>query len=102
MPLRLRLQRWGKKKKPFYRIVVADSRAPRDGKFIEIVGYYHPQAKEPQEKLYHFKEDRVLYWLSQGVKPTDTVYSLLKKSGILDRRKNGNARKEEDRSEGTS
>jgi len=70
----------GAKKKPFYRIVVAENEAPRDGRFIEIVGNYDPM-KDPAE--INLKEDRVTEWLSKGAKPTQTVLSLLKKKGLI-------------------
>lgn len=70
----------GAKKKPFYRIVVADSEAPRDGRFIEIVGNYDP-LKDPGEV--NLKEDRITDWLSKGARPTATVSKLLKKKGFM-------------------
>ncbi len=79
MAVKIRLTRLGAKKRPFYRIVVANNESPRDGRFIEIVGNYDP-TKEPAEV--YFKEDRILEWLSKGAIPTDTVSSLLKKKGI--------------------
>ena len=75
MAVKIRLARHGAKKKPFYRIVVADSESPRDGRFIETVGTYDP-LKQPA--AVNIKEERVKYWLSQGAKPTDTVRSLIK------------------------
>jgi len=69
----------GKKKQPFYRIVAADSRAPRDGRFIELVGTYDPIKKSHSVE---YKEDRVLHWLSAGAQPTDTVRSLLRGKGL--------------------
>ncbi|MBW2674254.1 MAG: 30S ribosomal protein S16, partial [Deltaproteobacteria bacterium] len=75
MAVKIRLTRMGAKKKPFYRIVVAESEAPRDGRFIEIVGNYNP-LKDPAE--INIKEGRVADWLSKGAKPTQTVLSLLK------------------------
>ena len=72
----------GKKKQPTYRVVVADSRAPRDGRFIETVGFYNPRTDPPTVQI---KEDRALYWLSQGAQPTDAVARLLKNQGTLDR-----------------
>jgi len=69
----------GRKKRPFYRIVAADSRAPRDGRFIENVGTYDPIA---QPHVVECKEDRVLHWLSVGAQPTDTVKSLLRGKGL--------------------
>ena len=80
MAVKLRLKRMGAKQKPFYRVVAADSRSPRDGRFIETVGTYNP-IKEPAEVT--FKEDRVMYWLSNGAIPTDTVRNLLIKQGIM-------------------
>ncbi|MCR5088446.1 MAG: 30S ribosomal protein S16 [Oscillospiraceae bacterium] len=74
--VKIRLRRMGAKKAPFYRIVVADSRAPRDGRFIEEVGMYNPAAEN--EKL-NVNMDRVHYWISNGAQPTDTVRGLLKK-----------------------
>ncbi len=70
----------GRKKRPFYRIVAADARSPRDGRFIEEIGYYNPIA-EPA--VIEVKEERALYWLQQGAIPTDTVKSLLRKKGII-------------------
>lgn len=80
MAVKIRLTRMGAKKRPFYRIVVADSEAPRDGRFIEIVGNYNPLT-DPAEIT--IKEDRVTDWISRGAKPTQTVLSLLKKKGIV-------------------
>ena len=77
MAVRIRLARHGSKKKPFYRIVVADSRSPRDGRFIEILGHYNPCVDPPAVEI---KGDRLEYWLSQGARPTDTVKSLVKKA----------------------
>ncbi|MCX8069335.1 MAG: 30S ribosomal protein S16 [Thermodesulfovibrionales bacterium] len=74
--VKLRLTRMGSHKKPFYRIVAADSRARRDGPFIEIVGTYNP-LKEPSEVV--LKNDRIEYWISKGAKPTDTVKKLIEK-----------------------
>jgi small subunit ribosomal protein S16 len=77
--VKLRLQRTGSKNEPHYRIVAADSRFPRDGRFIEIVGQYHPIDKKEQVAV---KEERVIDWLKKGAQPTNTVLGLLKKSGI--------------------
>jgi len=76
MAVRIRLARHGAKKKPFYRIVVADSESPRDGRYLETVGTYNPLL-DPAEIT--VKQERVQYWLDQGAIPTDTVRSLLKK-----------------------
>jgi small subunit ribosomal protein S16 len=70
----------GGHKKPFYRIVVADSDSPRDGRFIEVIGHYDPQ-KNPSE--IHIKADRIKAWISKGAKPTLTVSQLMKKTGIV-------------------
>ncbi len=79
MAVKLRLRRMGRKKKPFYRVVAADSRAPRDGRFIEIVGTYNPLSSEAQVEL---QEDRVYYWLENGAQPTDTVKNIFQKKGL--------------------
>jgi small subunit ribosomal protein S16 len=78
MSVKIRLARHGAKKRPFYRIVVADSESPRDGRFLENVGTYNP-LKEPAEVT--LKSERIEYWLGQGAIATDTVKSLLKKGG---------------------
>ena len=83
MAVKIRLRRAGRKKSPTYRIVVADSRSPRDGKFIEIIGQYAPRTGEQALNL---QNDRVNYWLDSGAQPTDTVRSLLRKAGILKQR----------------
>jgi small subunit ribosomal protein S16 len=80
---KIRLKRMGAKKNPSYRVVVADSRAPRNGRFIEEIGYYQPIANPVVIKI---DEERALYWLSQGAQATDTVRGLLKKTGIWDKR----------------
>lgn len=77
--VKLRLQRYGATKRPYYRIVAADSRSPRDGRFIEIIGTYHPIEKTNVLKI---NEEKALKWLSQGAQPTDTVKSLFNKLGI--------------------
>lgn len=78
--VRLRSQRYGSKKSPFYRIVATDSRNPRDGRFIEVVGTNDPLTNPATVKL---DEEKVMKWLSLGAKPTDTVKSLLSKEGLL-------------------
>ena len=80
MAVKIRLNRMGAKKNPFYRIVVADSRSPRDGRFIEIVGNYDA-TKEPA--IITVDEEKVLDWMGKGAQPTDTVKSLLSKQGIM-------------------
>ena len=80
MAVRIRLARHGARKKPFYRIVVADSESPRDGRFLENVGTYDP-LYDPAKII--LKTERIRYWMDQGALPTDTVQSLLKKEGFF-------------------
>ena len=80
MAVRIRLRREGRKKTPMYRIVVADSTSPRDGRFIEIIGQYQPRGGENAINL---KIDRVNHWMNVGALPTDTVRSLLRRAGVL-------------------
>ena len=82
MATRIRLRRMGAKKAPFYRIVVADSRYPRDGRFIEELGYYDP-TKDPA--VIKVDEERARYWVGTGAQPSDTVRALLVKAGVLDK-----------------
>ena len=79
MAVKMRLRRMGAKKKPFYRIVVADSRSPRDGRCIEEIGTYDP-TKDPSE--YHVNEELAKKWLANGAQPTDTVARIFKNAGI--------------------
>ena len=78
--VKIRLKRMGSKRKPFYRIVVADSRSPRDGRFIEAVGYYNPLTNPVDLKL---NEEDILTWLQKGAQPSDTVRNLLGSKGIM-------------------
>ena len=80
MAVKIRLRRMGAKKAPFYRIVVADSRYPRDGRFIEELGFYNPLADPVEIKI---DAEKVTKWLDNGAQPTDTVRALLKKNGIV-------------------
>jgi len=80
LAVKLRLRRMGKKKQPIYKIVAADVRSPRDGRFLEMVGLYNPLTKPHTVEL---KEDRVQYWLNNGAQPTQTVKSLLRQKGII-------------------
>ncbi|HET8842897.1 MAG TPA: 30S ribosomal protein S16 [Ktedonobacteraceae bacterium] len=82
MSVKIRLKRVGKKKAPSYRVVVADSRSPRDGRIIENIGWYNPLV-EPS--AIHIDEEKALGWLKNGAQPTDSVASLLKRSGIQQR-----------------
>ena len=84
MSVKIRLKRMGMKKKPFYRVVVSDARSPRDGRFIEEIGYYDPMTKPAEIKV---NNDRAQYWLSVGAQPTDTVRILLKKTGAIEEKK---------------
>ncbi|MBE6146542.1 MAG: 30S ribosomal protein S16 [Firmicutes bacterium] len=80
MAVKLRLKRGGSKQRPFYRIVAADSRFPRDGRFIDSIGTYNPI---PAEYEVSIDEEKAMYWLSNGAQPTDTVRSLLSEKGIM-------------------
>jgi small subunit ribosomal protein S16 len=80
--VKIRLRRVGAKKQPSYRVVVADSRSPRDGRFIETIGFYNPRTDPPTVEI---KEERALYWLSQGAQPTEAVAGLLKRLGTMER-----------------
>jgi small subunit ribosomal protein S16 len=82
MAVKIRLQRYGAKKRPFYRVVAADSRSPRDGRFIEIIGTYQPIEKESSIKI---DEEKALKWLNNGAQPTSTVKSLFTKLGITEK-----------------
>jgi small subunit ribosomal protein S16 len=82
MATRIRLARFGAKKNPFYRIVVSDIEAPRDGRFIEQIGTYDPKKEKDAEKV-EIKEDRLKYWISKGATPSGTVGDFLKKMGLL-------------------
>ena len=79
MAVRIRLRRMGAKKRPFYRLVVADGRAARDGRFIETLGYYNPCVEPAELKV---NQERVQYWLKCGAQPSDTAQALLKKQGV--------------------
>ncbi len=82
MAVKIRMRRMGSKKRPFYRFVVADSRSPRDGRFIEEIGYYNP-ISDPVEIM--IKDERAVKWLKDGAQPTDTVRALFKKHGVYDK-----------------
>ncbi len=81
MAVKIRLKRMGAKKRPFYRIVVADSRAPRDGRFIEEIGYYNPVSEPKEIKI---DTEKAQKWLSNGAKPTETVRILMRNNGITE------------------
>ncbi|SDH92590.1 MULTISPECIES: 30S ribosomal protein S16 [Alteribacillus] len=82
MAVKIRLKRMGSKKKPFYRVVVADSRAPRDGRFIEEIGTYNP-LREPAEV--NINDDKALKWMLDGAKPSDTVRNLFSREGLMEK-----------------
>ena len=92
MAVKLRLKRMGSKKKPFYRIVAADSRCPRDGRFIEEVGYYNPIQSPAVVKI---DEEKALTWLNDGAIPTDTVRDIFSKEGIMKKFHDSKAKKED-------
>ena len=91
MAVKLRLMRMGAKKKPFYRVVAADSRTKRDGKYIELIGTYNPVAQPAEVKI---DKELALKWLNNGAQPTDTVASLLRKEGIMKEYKDSKIKKE--------
>ena len=82
MAVKIRLKRMGAKKAPFYRVVVADSRSPRDGRFIEVLGTYNPLTTPAEVKL---DEEKAMKWLNNGAIPTDTVKNLFSKAGIMEK-----------------
>ena len=81
MAVKIRLKRMGMKKMPFYRVVVADERAPRDGRFIEEIGYYNPMTEPATIKI---DAEKAQQWIKNGAQPTDTARTLLKKSGVIE------------------
>jgi small subunit ribosomal protein S16 len=81
MAVKMRLTRMGAKKAPFYRVIVADSRSPRDGRFIDEVGYYNPMTNPAEIKI---DAEKAKTWIANGAQPTETVKALLKKNGIVD------------------
>ncbi len=94
MAVKLRLRRMGAKKRPFYRIVAADARAPRDGRFIEEIGYYNPLETPAVVKV---DEEKALNWLKEGAIPTDTVRDLLSREGIMKKFHESKMQKKEDK-----
>lgn len=95
MSVSLRLSRGGSKKRPYYKVVVANSRAPRDGKYLEQVGTYNPLLAKDDENRVRLVEDRVRYWLGVGAQPTDRVARMLDKAGIKERAATVNPKKAE-------
>ncbi|SDU40528.1 30S ribosomal protein S16 [Stappia sp. ES.058] len=95
MALKIRLARGGAKKRPFYRIVIADVRSPRDGRFIEKVGSYDPMLPKDNENRITLDAERIQHWLSHGAKPTDRVHRFLDAAGLLTREARNNPNKAE-------
>lgn len=85
MSVKIRLSRGGAKKRPFYRIVIADTRMPRDGRYVERVGTFNPMVPKDHDDRLKFKEDRIKYWLSVGAKPTNRVARFLSEHGLVDK-----------------
>ena len=99
MPLKLRLARAGAKKRPFYRIVVADARSPRDGRFIEIVGTWNPILPKGDEKRVVLNAERIQHWMKHGATPTDRVLRFLDAAGLAKRPARNNPKKAQERAE---
>ena len=95
MAMKIRLARGGSKKRPFYRIVAADSRMPRDGRFIEKLGTYNPLLPKDSEHRVKMKMERVQYWLDQGAQPSDRVSRMLEAAGVLAKKDRANLKKGE-------
>ncbi|MCV6597612.1 MAG: 30S ribosomal protein S16 [Mangrovicoccus sp.] len=95
MAMKLRLARGGSKKRPFYRIVAADSRMPRDGRYIERLGTYNPLLPKDSEERVKMDMERVQYWLSQGATPSDRVSRFLEAAGMLEKKERANMKKAE-------
>lgn len=93
MAMKIRLARGGSKKRPFYRIVAADSRMPRDGRYVEKLGTYNPLLAKDSEERVKMDVDRIKYWLSEGAQPTDRVSRFLEAAGILDKKTRVNLKK---------
>jgi small subunit ribosomal protein S16 len=93
MSMKIRLARGGSKKRPFYRIVAADSRMPRDGRFIEKLGTYNPLLAKDSEERVQMNMERVQYWLDQGAQPTDRLARMLEAAGVLAKKDRNNPKK---------
>ncbi len=93
MAMKIRLARGGSKKRPFYRIVAADSRMPRDGRYIEKLGTYNPLLPKDSEERVKMDMERVQYWLDQGAKPTDRISRMLEAAGVLEKKERANMKK---------
>ena len=95
MAIKIRLARGGSKKRPFYRIVAADSRMPRDGRYVEKLGTYNPLLPKDSEERIKMDMERVQYWLSQGAQPTDRISRMLEAAGVLGKKERNNPKKAE-------
>ncbi len=95
MAMKIRLARGGSKKRPFYRIVAADSRMPRDGRFIEKLGTYNPLLPKDSEERVKMNMERINYWLGQGAQPTDRIARMLEAAGVRDKTERANPKKGE-------
>jgi small subunit ribosomal protein S16 len=95
MAMKIRLARGGSKKRPFYRVVAADSRMPRDGRFIEKLGTYNPLLPKDSEERVKLNMERVQYWLDQGAQPTDRVSRFLEAAGTIEKKERANMKKAE-------
>ena len=93
MAMKIRLARGGSKKRPFYRIVAADSRMPRDGRFIEKLGTYNPLLPKDSEERVKMNMERVQYWLDQGAQPTDRIQRYLEAAGVAEKKERSNPNK---------
>ncbi len=95
MAMKIRLARGGSKKRPFYRIVAADSRMPRDGRFIEKLGTYNPLLPKDSEERVKMNVERIQYWLAEGAQPTDRIARMLEAAGLRDKTERANPKKGE-------
>ena len=95
MAMKIRLARGGSKKRPFYRIVAADSRMPRDGRFIEKLGTYNPLLPKDSEERVKMNMERIEYWLGQGAQPTDRIARMLEAAGVVEKKERSNPQKGE-------
>jgi small subunit ribosomal protein S16 len=95
MAMKIRLARGGSKKRPFYRIVAADSRMPRDGRFIEKLGTYNPLLPKDSEDRVKMDIERIQHWLAQGAQPTDRISRMLEAAGVIEKKQRANLKKAE-------
>lgn len=95
MAMKIRLARGGSKKRPFYRIVAADSRMPRDGRYIEKLGTYNPLLPKDSEERVKMDMERIQYWLGEGAQPTDRISRMLEAAGVLEKKERANMKKGE-------